>query len=233
MLQQCTDRNHGSPVAVDVWSSIASEDLVVYNIIGGVDGHNYSAVCDSIFRTEGVFEGAIVCFSTSLDNDYDVSGGFLIRVNGQSALAVLNSMTAILSVYRDLRIFVALVSDPSIDGTFYLLNLTVSVNNGNGNFVVLADSAAVGAEFKGLIGVGISNSQGLFNELFLVSVECNNLNGGTDERFVCRDILLGSETIVPALPVRNSLTIKVEAYIIGCINFQPFSSTYLALTVII
>ncbi len=208
-FSQCADRNHGSPVAVDVWSSIASDDLVVDNVFGRIDGHNNSAVSECIFSTEGVFEGAIVCFSTSLNNDNDVSGGFLISINSQAAFASVN---LVVHFNRNLSIFIALVSNPSGHVTFYLLSLAVSVNNSDVDFVVLADSAVVGAEFKRLVGVRISNSQGLFNELLVGSVERNNLNGGADQGFICWNVNSSTESIVPVSYIDNRLTDEVVAY---------------------
>ena len=216
-FHQCTDRNHRSPSAVNVWSSIAFDYIVVHNVFGGIDGHNDSAVSEWIFGTKGVFEGTIVSFVTSFDNNSDVSSGFLIRVNSQAALAVLYVMRAlVVYVYRNLSIFVALISNPSIEGTFYLLNLTVFVNNRYGDLVVFIGWALYRIEIKALIGVGWNQSQSLGDELMLSGVVSNDFDFGAKERLVGCSVSRGAEETILWHWVNNSeAAVEAIGYIVS------------------
>ena len=207
-FHQCTNRNHSSPSIVDVWSSIASKYVVVHNIFGGVDGHNNSAVSEWIFSAKGVVQSCWIYFGASLNNNYDISSSFFIRVNSDGAFTARDAT----NFYRNLSIFVALVSDPSFDGTLHLLNFTVFVNDRYRNFVVLSDRALFGTEFEGLIGVGLHNSQCLGYELLVSSVVSNNFDFSTDQRIVYWGIYRSYESTIFNVDVTSCFTIETIVY---------------------
>ena len=232
-FHQSADRNHGSPVAVDVWSSITFDDVVVHNIFGGVDGHNYGVVREWIFSTEGVFEGAIVGFITSLNNNINVGGGFFIRIEAQSAFTIAYS--SVCNINRNLGIFVALVCNECANFTIYLLNLTVFINNRYSNLVVFVGWALYRVEFKALIGIRRYHGQSLSDKLLVSSVKCNNFNFGTKERLVGRDISWSTEGAILWLRINNSeATVETIVYVLSnyfdtiCINIFCSNSDKLA-----
>ena len=124
-------------------------------------------------------------------------------------------MAAILSIYRDLRIFIALVSNPSIKATLYLLNLTIFVNNRYGDLIVFVGWALYRIKFEGLIAVSINDSQSLGYELVLSSVECNDFYFSTEQRFVSWNIGRSAESTILWHWINDSFAIEAIAYILS------------------
>ena len=168
-----------------------------------------------------------IYFGTSLNDDYDVSGGFFIRVNSDGAFAAVNGSVG--GIYRNLSIFVALISDPSSDGALNLLNLAVFVNNAYRNFVVFSDRALFGTEFEGLVGVRLNNSQSLGYELLVSSVVSNDFDFSTDQRVVYCRVNRSYKSTILDIDVTSCFAIEAIIYIwsinldavfinINCIN---------------
>ena len=212
-FSQRTDRNHSSPVAVYVWSSIANNDFIVNNIVGRTDGHNNGLILVRIFLTYSVFKSTSIDSSTSLNSYYDIHGSFFVRVNSQSALTI----AYITSFNVDVCIFIALICNISTHSTTNLTNVAICINSRNSYFVFLVGRAIVVVKFKAVSVVRIYNSQFSFNKLFVFFAECLYFNNSTQQRIISWLILISQERAimftVEEPSVYNSVAIEAIFYV--------------------
>lgn len=201
-----TERNHGSPVAVYIWSSIALDYVVINNIIGRADGHNNSVFSIRIFCTEGVVQGSTIEFAIlSSNNDNNISSTFCIAVEGQFAFAVFNSI--VLHVNFNISISITLICYISMERTIDLRYITISIYNTYSNFIIFTNNTAGRIERQGFVEIVLHNSEFFFNILAVFFVKYLNGDGGTYQRFICRSVWIGikiKKIIEPAIAVINN-----------------------------
>ena len=189
-FHQRTDRNHGSPVAVYIRSSIAGNNVVVDNIIGRTNGHNNAAVSERIFLTYRIVESSCISaiIGAILDDNTDLSSGFFGGVDGQAALTIAYSTAGFDS---NLSIFVALIIYESFESTIDLCTIAVFINNSYVNFVVFVDRTFFRIKSERKCIVRIYNGQLAFNILFVSSIPSHNSYNGAKQRIVACNVLSG------------------------------------------
>lgn len=221
-FSQCTDRNHGSPSAVYIRSSIAGNDVVIHNILSGTNGHNNTAICEQIFSTECIFESTSVDFFI-LGNNYnkDICGSFLISIQIQFCFTMFNSLNDFCSNFcvGIALIFYSSIYLVSIES---LRNITIFINDRNDYRIVVVDFTIVFIESKAISIVGINDRQLSFNKLHPRN-ESFYVNGSTEKRFIGNGITFGPELTVIFRFIVDGFTIETILYDTGwSIDFQAF-----------
>ena len=203
--------NHGSPSIVYIWSSVAFNNCVVDEVIGRTDGHNDGAASVFINFTEGVSQGCAIDFAIVSFNSYNyIYSTFLIAFEEEFALTIAYG---VVNIEVNASSFVALRSDVGGHGTVNLRNVAIFVNNGNSYNVVAANFAFNLVECESFSKVVLNNSQFLFNVLtsdFIVSFYGD---GGTNKRFVSRDICIGIKLGASGVHACNSIAIYAKAHV--------------------
>ena len=196
-FSQCTDRNHGSPVIINIWSSIASDNVVVYNIINRVDGHNNGTASEWICLTKGVFESSCIkAIIMRILNSYNnISSSFSVSIDIDIAFAVVYVLTVTYNFKADLSIFVALICDVSIQGAIDLSASPIFLNDVNSYAVVFIDRTFCRIKFQCECVVRFHNSQFTGNQLLSGSILCIYSDGSAQERFVSLYVCFGSKSI--------------------------------------
>ena len=134
-FSESTDRNHGSPSTVDVWSSVASNNVIVYNIIGGTDGHNNTGISINIFWAKSIVQSCTIKFAVVVYYNNDFSCSFFIREEGQSAFTT----GYIIVIVDDFNpsIFITLVCNITRYSTTNTLNnIAILIYNAYANFII-------------------------------------------------------------------------------------------------
>ena len=212
-FSECADRNHGSPVAVNIWSSVHGEELLVDDILGRTDGHYNVMMSEDAAITSGVVEGSDIetlvgsIFYSNTDGNFSWFGS----VNNEFTLAVGNIL---LNVNSYNCVVIALVFDVSIELAVDLSFFAVSLNNCYSNILFIVDRTFSWIEFKIEAVVRINNSQGLLNIDVLAAIKCGNSDRGAKEFFVGNFISSGPEGTVEEIFVNNSLAIETISYIL-------------------
>ncbi len=210
-FSQCTDRNHRSPSAVYIRSSIAGNNVVVHNIFSRTDGHNNTAICKQIFSTKCIFESTSVDFFI-LGNNYnkDICSGFLISIQVQFSFTAFNSLN---NFCCNFSVSIALIFYGSINLICVesLCNITIFVNDRNDYRVIVVDFTIVFIESKAVSIVGINHCQLSFNKLDTWN-KCFYVDGGTKERFIGNGITFGPELTVIFLFIADGFTIETILY---------------------
>ena len=210
-----TNRNHGSPCTVNIWSCIHFEELLVNNILGRTNGHGYFVMSSDVNIAKVVFKSSCVQATvTAIFNGYyDISGSVIRSINSDCAAAI--TYVIINAFYINLRIFIALVC--YISGNDFTSNLCTSAiffNDFNGYFVVFVNWTFNWVKFKAKSVVRINNSQFSPNSLMYGLRSCNNFNRSTNQRCISFNISLGCKSIVCDAFINNSFTIAAKIHII-------------------
>ena len=211
-FSECADRNHGSPVAVYIWGSVHFEELLVNHILAGTDSHNYFMMSINAAITSGVRKGTSIepFVGSIVNNDNNVYFSWLRSINSQSTFAFRN----IRSFNSNNCIFIALVCYISFHSATYLSNVTVFINNRYSYLVVFVDRTFYRIELEAIAIVRINNSQSFLNELMIGLGESGDSDGGTEQRFICCDIIFCHKHITWCnISIYDSLTIKTKVYI--------------------
>ena len=157
-FHECTERNHGSPVAVNVRSCIHFEELLVNNILGGTDRHGYIVVSVDVALTEGVVKAANIealvrsIFYSNTDGNISVFSA----VNGQFAFTVLNIL---LNVYGNNSIVIALIFDVSHQLAVNLSLAAIFFNDSYINVIVFFNRTFSWIEFEAEGVIRVNNRQ--------------------------------------------------------------------------
>ena len=135
-FSEYTDRNHGSPSAVYIRSSITSNDIVIYNVIGRTNGHSNKLVSVNVFRTDCVGESTciegIVCRLYSNNN---VNSGFLVGVDGDFAIFTCFYVLGCINFNVSVCIALACNIDVGILCIYSFYNIAIGINNRYANLV--------------------------------------------------------------------------------------------------
>ena len=174
---QSTYRDHGSPVAVNEWRSVAAYDVVVNDDIGRTDGHSNDRVSVDISFTYSVFKSvSIDLISLAIYNCYnDVQSSFLVSEDSQSTIfAILHSF---IRSYLNISVCVGLISNISHDVALSrCYNFTVFVNNRNLNGVIFISFTIVYIKCKTCGYTNISQSNFSINNFFILFASCGQNN---------------------------------------------------------
>ena len=130
-FSESTDRNHGSPSTVDVWSSVATNDCVVNDHIGRTDGHSNDLISVDICCTNGISEGICIdCIAIVIFNcNNNIYCSFFVRIDSDCTILTINNIFC--SFYFNICILVALISniDISVIGSDISYSIAFFINN--------------------------------------------------------------------------------------------------------
>ncbi len=193
-FSECADRNHGSPVAVNIWGSIHFEELLVNNILGRANGHGYFMMSSNVNITSVVFEGsAIETIVGSIFNDNnDIYSRRLGSINGDCSFAVGYFIANAINSHFSILIAL-IVNKCSNNLTTYLSSSTIFLDNLNSYLIVFIDRTFSRIEFEAKSVIRIYNSQ--FPGLILfILIACSSYgNSSPDQGFVVAFIIFGLE----------------------------------------
>ena len=217
-FSECTDRNHGSPVAVNIWGSIHGEELLVNNVFGRTNRHNNIVMSGDVASTCSVGQRTCIeAFVGSIVNSYNnVDFRWFGSINSQGTFTIGN----VRGFNSNNGVFVALISHISFHGATYLCTIAIFVDYRNSYLVVFVNRTFGWIKFQAEAVVRINNSQFLLNELMVSFGESSDSDGGADQGFVSSNVILGSEAIaIVHISIYNSLTIKTKVHV-GSIDLQ-------------
>ena len=202
--------NHGSPSIVYIWSSVAFNNCVVDEVIGRTDGHNDSAACIWIFRTEGVGEGISIEFAVSSFNyDANVCSASLVAFEVHASGTILN-LRVNLKIYGSF--FIALTYDRSGEGTIDLGEVAIFVYYRYGYGVRFANNAGSRVDGNSFSEVVLNNSQFFFNITDSTdgSIVYFNGDGGTNESVVSYAVNSGCKANGRTMNVSSDNSIAID-----------------------
>ncbi len=211
-FSECTDRNHGSPVAVNVWSSVHGEELLVNDILGRTDGHYNVVMSENAAITSGVVKSSCIEALVGIIFYSDTDGNFcwFRSVDGQNALTIVNIF---LNINSYNCIVVALIFNVSIELTINLSFVAVSLYNGNVNIVFRVHSTFGWIEFEIEAVVRINNGQSLLNVDVFNYIKCVNNDFSTDQCFVRNFVSSGPECTIEEIGINDSFAIETISYV--------------------
>ena len=211
-FSQCTDRNHRSPSAVYIRSSIAGNNVVVHNIFSRTDGHNNTAISVEIFSTNSVFQSTSIdrtVYSVNCNNN--IYSSFFISIDGQGTFTVLHSIFCSAAIKRYLCILVALIRNKCIQRASNASNVAIFVNDGNGNNIVFVNFTFGWVKRKTVFAVRINKSQIFFDKSLLTSVKYLNSDYRAKQSLICKVISYGVETTVFSVDCAKEFIVTLEA----------------------
>lgn len=217
---QCTEWNHGSPCAVYIRSSITFDDLVVYNILGGADGHNHSAISIDISITNGVVECACIGVTVIVYGNNHFHSSRLVSIKYDFTFTILNILIIYCESYN--CIFIRLIYYKSANFTFNrFYNVVIFIYNRYIDNVVFTCRTFSWVECESIGVIGINNRQSFLNEFFIVCIQGANSDCRTKQNLMFYSIRLSPETTDGSILIFDCFGITIEAilYIVS-LNFQ-------------
>ncbi len=186
-----TNRNHSSPVAVYIRSSVARDDVVVNNVIGRTNGHCNELVSVDIFDANSVGKGIsidLLVYSTVIFyNRYNnIKSGFFVSKNGNTTIFTI-SYGRILNSYINISVFIGAVSYISFNSTIYFDNITICIYNRNIYSIVFISWSIFTIKSKASYDIFISDGYFYLVTCTIFIADSSQSNYGTDSLlFICR-----------------------------------------------
>ena len=214
--------NHGSPSAVNVRSSITFDNVVVYNIVGGTNSHNNTAVSIEIFSTNSVFQSTSIDRTVySINCNNDIYSSFFISIDVQGTFTVLHSIFCSAGIERYLCILVALICNKCIQRASNASNIAIFVNDRYSYFVISIYFTFSWIESEAVFTVRINKSQIFFDKSLLASVKYLDSDDRTKQCLIGEIIYCGIEIAVSSVDSVEYFVIALEANLnIGCRDLQ-------------
>ena len=180
-----TEWNHGSPSAVYVWSSVAGDNVVIYNIVGRTNSHNNGGFSVRILSANSVIQSVgknYVIAVAYTDNDFKIS--FLIRVDGQLTFTISNINASWGNI--NICIFYRFIEQINIESAINIYFVSISVNNRYANSIIFAGWTIGRIKFERVIKDVCFINDGHFtiSILTICSSEAPNSNSATNKTVI-------------------------------------------------
>ena len=207
---QSTEWNIGAIVCYIRSRIFLGDHFVVNNEIGRTDRHYNGGINRNILFAEGVSQSVSIngFRSRILNCYYDISSGFLVRVNSHIDSAVFNLVIS--KAYIDLCVFVALAFYISICIPSCINCFTIFIYDRYFNGVVLSNRTSFLIESESVGAHAVNNSQ-FFGSLYLcIFIKCKKGNFATIVFFVTFSIY-SERTIIFAKAYISLATFKINS----------------------
>ncbi len=180
-----TEWNHRSPVAVYIWSSIAGNDIIIYNIISRIDRHYNGGIGVNIFWTKSIFKGtcvnSIVLIHRINNSNYNVRTSFYIRVQSDNTFTIINSCVCAyicfnISICNRSRLYIS-VNISAIN----IYSIALFINNGHINLIILICWAIIAIKCQAVFGQTIDNRQFFLSKLTVYRIKSFDFDNSTND----------------------------------------------------